>query len=274
MKRRDFLVGLVAAAIVAVPGRAQTTERFGVVLIHGKRGVPWNRFSGLDDLAAALRNTGYLVDVPEMCWSGRRIYDEDFDSCMGDIDAAVMRLKKDGASAIVIAGLSLGGSGALGYGARRDGLAGIIAFAPTPDTHYLALAPGMPESIARARQLVAAGQGDGAAEFTDWTTDRRGPAASGGRYTITITATPRIYLSFVDPDGPADMRNNIARLRAPLLMVWSERDLNERHADVLFSHAPANALNAHLVVASDHMGTADASLGAVLAWIKTLKPPH
>jgi pimeloyl-ACP methyl ester carboxylesterase len=274
MRRRDLFSWIGAAAIWPVVGRAQTAEPFGVVLLHGKRGVPWNRFTGLDDLAAALRGAGYKVEIPEMCWSGRRIYDEDFDSCMGDVDAAVERLKKAGATAIVVAGLSLGGSGALGYGARRDGLAGIMAFAPTPNTHIFANLPGMPESIARAKQLVAAGQGDRPAEFTDWTNDRRGPIETGGRYAITITATPRIYLSFADADGPADEEVNIARLKAPLLMVWSDRDPNARTDDALFARAPANPLNEHMIVSSDHMGTADVSVHMALAWLKTLKPAH
>src|SRR5579862_4100985 len=130
---RRTLLGLALALALALPNaehaqaqtQNQTQPKTGIVLMHGKQGGP--NQEELGGLHAALENAGYLVDMPEMCWSGSRIYDESYLDCFADIDAAIARLKAQGATQIVVAGHSLGGNAALGYGARHGGLKGIIA---------------------------------------------------------------------------------------------------------------------------------------------------
>ena len=90
--------------------------------MHGKQSTP----ERMQKLADALSGAGYLVERPEMCWSERRIYDRPYLDCLADADAAVARLRSGGVSAVVVAGQSLGGNAALAYGARRDGLLGVI----------------------------------------------------------------------------------------------------------------------------------------------------
>lgn len=269
---RGILIGLALAIALASPGpdqaRAQAQNqaqpKIGIVLMHGKQGKPQDE--ALGGLAVSLETAGYLVDLPEMCWSQNRLYDATFVDCLADVDAAVARLKAKGARAIVVAGLSLGGSGALGYGARRSGLAGIIAMAPTPNTHFFINEPGMAEDFARARQLIADGRGDQRTEFTDWTRNNM------GYYKFTASATPRIFISFIDPDGPANMLINAGHLKAPLLLVSGSNDPSQAQADRLFAAAPANPLNRHVTVGSNHMGTAQAGIGAVLDWLGSLSP--
>ena len=102
------------------PALAQS--RVGIVLMHGKQSTP----ERMQRLADALSGAGYLVERPEMCWSERRIYDRAYPDCLSDVDAAVARLRVAGVSGVVVAGQSLGGNAALAYGARRDGLLGVI----------------------------------------------------------------------------------------------------------------------------------------------------
>jgi esterase/lipase len=118
------LLVLVALAAGIMPGSA---EMAAIVLLHGKTASPT---IGIDGLTAALQGAGYLVDAPEMCWSRRRIYDRPLLDCLGEIDAAVARLRGRGAGRIVVAGMSQGGDAALVYGALRGDPAGIIAIAP------------------------------------------------------------------------------------------------------------------------------------------------
>ena len=101
-------------------------DQIGVVLMHGKQSAPGEHTS----LAAAIRDAGFATDVPEMCWSFRRIYDRPYADCLREIDDAIGRLKQKGATAFVVAGHSLGANAALGYGATRQGLKGVIALAP------------------------------------------------------------------------------------------------------------------------------------------------
>jgi hypothetical protein len=95
--------------------------------------------------------------------------------------------------------------------ARRSGLTGIIALAPNGAPERLVhLFPPIAESVAQAQAMVAAGHGDDRASFTDM--NIRGP--------FSVNTTAAIYLSFFEPTGPANMLDNISRLREPLL--WFE----------------------------------------------------
>src|SRR6516162_4905749 len=117
------------------------------------------------------------------------------------------------------------GDSTLVFGARRSGLAGVIALAPNGAPERLVgLLPQISESVARARAMVAEGRGDERASFTDL--NIRGP--------FSIETTPAIYLSFFDPAGPANMLDNTlsqgrgscdgsGRLRSYVRPLWRGR---------------------------------------------------
>jgi esterase/lipase len=249
-------VSLMLAVVpgLAVPGLAQT---IGIVLMHGKTGSP---NTVINQLAMALQSAGYLVETPEMCWSRRRIYDRPFLDCLTEIDSAIGRLQSRGAGRMVVAGMSQGGDAALVYGARHANLAGIIALAPAAAPERQIGLPDIAQSVAQARALVAAGRGDEPASFVD--------RNAGGTLSVRTTAT--IYLSYLDPQGPANMLDSIKKLRAPLLWVAGSADPSQTGANTEFNQAPANPLNRFVMVASVHLGTPDAAREAVLAWLHEL----
>ncbi len=74
---------------------AYAAGQIGIVLLHGKTGMP----GAMSNLAGSLTAAGYLVDTPEMCWSKKRIFDKSFSDCLLEVDAAVARLKAKGAVA-------------------------------------------------------------------------------------------------------------------------------------------------------------------------------
>src|SRR5215472_13647832 len=117
------LLTFIAVISMAAPVSAQT---IGVVLIHGNTDSPDGTNA---PLAAAMEEAGYLFERPEMCWSHRRRRDRPFLECLAELEAPIARLSSRGARAIVVAGMSQGGLGALVFGAR-SGLAGVIALAP------------------------------------------------------------------------------------------------------------------------------------------------
>jgi esterase/lipase len=231
-------------------------ETVGVVMMHGKHGTPGQ----LQQLAGTIADAGFAVERPEMCWSAARIYDRTYLECFADIDAAAARLKERGATAIVVLGMSLGGNAALGFGARRHGLAAIIALAPAHAPEFLARRPEIAQSIAKAQAEVAAGRGDEKATFDD---DNLGEI-------FTVSTTPAIYLSFFGPGSPAVMPENAAHLTAPLLMVSGNNDQTQRNAGNIFARVPSDPRNKHVTVEADHMGTPAASSASVLAWLKAL----
>jgi hypothetical protein len=180
-----LLAGLVTLAAVigmAAPVSAQT---IGVVLMHGNTDSPDGTIALL---AGAMEGAGYLVDRPEMCWSYRRRRDRSLLDCLAELEAPIGRLTGRGARATVVAGMSVGGLAALAFGARRSGLAGIIALAPNGSPERLVgLFPQIAESVAQARTMVAAGRGDERASFIDMNI----------RGSFSINTTAAIYLSFL-----------------------------------------------------------------------------
>jgi esterase/lipase len=231
-------------------------ETVGVVMMHGKHGTPGQ----LQQLAGPVADAGFAVERPEMCWSAARIYDRTYLECFADIDAAAARLKARGATAVVVLGMSLGGNAALGFGARRHGLAAIIALAPAHAPEFLNRRPEIAQSIAKAQAEVAAGRGDEKATFDDVDVGKN----------LTVSTTPAIYLSFFGPDSPAVMPENAAHLTAPLLMVSGNNDPTQRNADNIFARVPSDPRNKHVTVEADHLGTPAVSIAIVLAWLKAL----
>lgn len=250
------LVMLAAIIGISAPVSAQT---IGVVLMHGNTDSP---SGSIALLATAMEGSGYLVEQPEMCWSYGRRRDRPFLDCLAELEAPVARLTGRGARAIVVAGMSQGGIAALAFGARRPGLAGIIALAPAGAPERLVTVfPQIAQSVAQARAMVATGRSDERSTFNDLNIR--------GSFSINTTAT--IYLSFFDPTGPANMLDNTSRLREPLLWIAGTADRSQPGPGYAFSHAPANPLNRYVTVSADHLGTPTAAREAVLAWLRELR---
>jgi pimeloyl-ACP methyl ester carboxylesterase len=252
--RRNRLIFALTAALWPLPAAA---DQIGVVLMHGKQSAPGQHAS----LAGAIADAGFATDVPEMCWSARRIYDRPYADCLGEIDDAIGRLKLKGATAFVVAGHSLGANGALGYGATRDDLKGIIALAPGHRPEILSRRSEITDHIEFARKSVAAGLGDApVSHFIDF----------NGDFPVRLFTTPNIYLSFLAPDSAGIMPNNAARLTAPLLYVIGTGDRLQRGPDEIFAKAPPHRLNRYVTVRAGHFDTSAASAPTVIAWLKEI----
>lgn len=265
------LILLLAGAGLGAPGACAAPGKIGVVLLHGKLGPPLGTSLGRGPAAgarliAALRDAGYLVAAPEMCWSRRRGFDLPYADCLAEIDAAIAGLKSQGATAIVVGGLSLGGNAAIAYGASHPGLLGIIGLSPADDPALKARSdPKVADALAMAHRLVAEGKGDEKTGFDDVNTGR------GGTFTMTLDTTPRIYLSFYDADSPANLPASAAKLTAPLLWVAGDRDPSQRSGrSYAFDKAPPNPLNRYVTVPANHLEVPDAGTAAVLAWLAEL----
>jgi pimeloyl-ACP methyl ester carboxylesterase len=255
MRARVLGVAVVLTAAMSV---AAAQDRIGVVLLHGKQSAPEQH----EPLASAMAAAGFPVERPEMCWSGRRIYDRDYLGCLRDIDPAIDRLRQRGVTALVIAGHSLGANGALAYGAR-NAVKGVVALAPGHRPEVLARRPRIAEDLERARRLVAEGRSDHPTRFADY----------NGSLVITVTTTPVSYLSFFAPDSPAVMPDNAARLKAPLLYVVGNGDPLQRGPVEIFAKGPPHPLNRYVTVRAGHFDTSAVAAGAVVEWLKLMAQP-
>jgi dienelactone hydrolase len=257
---KRLLSTLAVLCALSLPARA--ADRLGIVLVHGKSGLPQQLMPFAEGLAAQ----GHLTEQPEMCWSRNRIYDRLYLDCLRDIDAAAGRLKARGANAIVVLGMSLGGNAALSFGATRPGLKGVIALAPAHSPEFISLRPEVAASLAQAHALIAAGQGNIKTTFADVNTHT-------SSFNFSVRTTPNIYVSFFAPDSPAVMPANAARLKAPLLYVTASNDPTQRGREYIFARVPAHPLNRYVVVNTDHIGTPAVSHQIVLSWLKELAGP-
>ena len=230
MKRRRIFVSAIVAAVAAfgllfaaefsAAEPAADLHGLGVVYLHGKGGWPGALNGGI---LGALKDEGALVATPEMPWSFHRRYDATFDQALAEIDAAIAGLKSDGAHRIVLIGVSLGANAAIGYAARHPELVGVVALAPghLPDVGNMR--SFVSDAVARAKTLIAEGKGDVRQSFPDM--------AQG--IPLTATATPTVYLSWFDPEGPAVIPKNAALMGAapspaPLLWVVGKLDPIDR----------------------------------------------
>lgn len=256
MARWSARVLLAFAALLAIESMAAADTKIGLVLLHGTLAAP----SELDDVAKYLTDAGYAVEVPEMCWSKDRHYDKPYLDCLSEIDPAVERLKAKGATAIVVGGFSVAGSAAIAYGARHDGLAGIIGLAPAHQPERLAKEPRIAKSLALATRLNEAGKGNQVVDFANY--------AVGKVFTTPMKA--RVYPTFFAAGSPGYMPANMPKLKAPILWVAGSGDRTQLGPAYAFDKAPKNPLNQYVKVSADHPGTPIAAKEAVLAWLRQL----
>jgi pimeloyl-ACP methyl ester carboxylesterase len=270
--RRVFVLAvtgaLAALALFCVPklggaAPAANLHGLGIVYLHGKGGWPGGLNGGI---LSSLKDEGALVATPEMPWSFHRRYDATYDQAMAEIDAAVAGLKSNGANRIVIIGHSLGANAAIGYAARHPDLAGVAVLAPGHLPEVGNMRDFVSDAVARAKALVAGGKGGVPQTFPDM--------AQG--IPLTTAATPMVYLSWFDPDGPAVIPKNAAAMGAaakpvPLLWVAGKLDpIDRRGPEYAFAAAAKNPKSKYVEVFAGHLTTPLVARQQVIDWINSL----
>jgi pimeloyl-ACP methyl ester carboxylesterase len=251
----------VPACADAAP--AVSRQGFGIVYLHGKAGWPGALDGGI---LSALEEEGALVAKPEMPWSFHRRYAATYDQAMAEIDAAIAGLKSKGASRFVVIGHSLGANAAIGYAARHPELAGVVAVSPGHLPEAGPMRGFVSDGVARAKELIAAGQGDVTQSFPDM--------AQG--IPLVAHATPLVYLSMFDPDGPAVIPKNAAAVGAakqpvPLLWVVGKLDpIDSRGPEYAFDAAAKNPKSKYIEVFAGHLTTPLVAHKQVIEWINSL----
>jgi pimeloyl-ACP methyl ester carboxylesterase len=242
---------------------ATNLHGLGVVYLHGKASWAGAANGGI---LSALEDEGALIAEPEMPWSFHRRYDATYNQALGEIDAAVAGLKAKGATRIIIIGHSLGANAAIGYAARHPDLAGVVALAPGHLPEQDGMRSYVADAIVRAKRLIAEGQGNVPQDFPDMAQD----------IPLSTTATPIVYLSMFDPDGPAVIPRNAAIIGSaprpvPLLWVVGKLDpIDRRGPEYAFNAAAKNPKSKYVEVFAGHLTTPLVAHGKVVDWINSL----
>lgn len=256
---RLFSLFFALATIIAAP--CAWSSEVGIVLLHGKGSSP--NTAGMQGLAQALEGKGHLVSVPEMAWSGSRMYDSSFDESMTEIDQAVQALRQKGARKVIVAGQSMGANAALGYAAHRGGADGIIAMAPGHTPELKLSREAAAADVRRAKNLIDEGKGKEKQTFGDTNQGMQS----------TVSATAEVYFSWFDPDGKAVMPTSAAALKKPipLLVIIGSRERMSKGQDYFFARAPEHPASKFTTVDADHKGVPGAAAEEILSWLGALQ---
>ena len=217
---------LALLLLVGTPQKSfSANSDVGVLLMHGKgsTGVP------LRELVISLKSLGFIVLAPDMPWHEVRIWDKSFDESMVEIDGYVAELKSKGAKKIVVGGRSLGANAALGYGAGRKGIAGILVIAPGHVPEMRGFQRRMDHDWERALKLVMEGRGNETFDFKD----------TNQGITSEVSAKAKDYLSWYNPSGRAVMSDNAMMLNPGTALMWiiGKQDIR-RGKSYAFDYAP------------------------------------
>lgn len=272
-KRNSLLATLFVAVIpsfAAAPflaSEAQVSPRFGkqevgIVLLHGRLGTA----GYLYPLAQALRDEGYRVETPAMSWSRDRKFDTTVEESMAEIDVVANRLKAQGARQLIIGGHSLGGAAALRYGAARENIGGIILIAAGWNPGSARWQDIVGESVRRARNMIAAGQGSEAESFQYVTNDGK----SG-----TVNAHAKGFFDFNRPDSPIALADSARAFKRPVPVLWlsasGDSRSHNRVSETAFNSLPSHPHSEYAAVNASHREAVKAVISPVSAWLDRVR---
>lgn len=256
MRRLLFLLAMLVA--FAFPCAAQSPEKIGVVVMHGKGSSP-NQYVG--ELARALQDNGMLVANLEMPWSGRRSYDVDVAAAEKEVQDALDAMRAKGATRLFVAGHSQGGVFALHLGGRLT-LDGVIVIAPGGNVAGGRSRSELADSLEQARKYVAEGKG----------AERQRLLDVGMGKTYPVVAVPAAYVTWFDPNGAMNEMRAARMLKpqVPVLLIVPTHDKPGllRAKDRVAGALPQNSHTRLYEPATDHFGAPSASSDEIYRWIR------
>lgn len=243
--------------LIAVPAAAQTAQKIGIVVMHGKGGSPARL---VNTLAEGLESKGYLVANVEMPWSGKRNYDVDVTRADQELGAVLAELRNKGAVKLFAAGHSQGAVYALHYASKHP-IDGLVIIAPGGSVATAFYQGKVGPSVSRARSLIAAGKGDERGEFEDF---------EGAKGNWTVRTTAAIYFSWFDPDGAMNQDKTSRALpkSLPVLHVAPRSDYPAllRSKQEMFDALPAHPQKRLYEPSADHRGAPAAAVEEIIRW--------
>lgn len=243
----------------------KTKNEIAFILLHPKGGRGRGH-SGVTGLASDLSQAGYTVYAPEMPWSPyTATLTEAFQFIDRIVNSAAKKHKK-----VFISGHSIGAAVAYlycsAYKNTSKHVKGVILNAPG---HLLQVSMRIQEATAvdvqRARKLVRQGKGDVKSNFRDFN--------QGSRF--SISTTPRIYLSYFDPQQFPNPTENFDTFKVPVL--WIDGKYDRAAARMGFENL-YNSINKYskyrknlyYEVDADHVGVPNAAGGIITKWVQGL----
>ncbi|MBO6521247.1 MAG: alpha/beta fold hydrolase [Rhodospirillales bacterium] len=258
-RSRKFLFVVVAATLMLAGGGHALAADIGVVVLHGKGGMP----GGLvKSLALHLSRSGMDVANLEMPWSRDREYGAAPEAGVGEIDAAFEKMRADGAKKVFVVGHSLGALFAAHYAAERA-VSGLVLVAPGGNVASRFWQDKVSDSLDKAARLIDEGKGEEKTDFIDF---------EGSKGNSTIHVTPTLYRAWFSTDSPLNQRRTYGRLPAglPVLNIVPVNDYKAlvRAKDDLFRLLPDTPDREMYEPHTNHQNAPAESAEKITAWIE------
>lgn len=230
------------------------------VYLHGKWGNP-NQSHNVT-VASSLNKLGFRVVTPTMHWK-KGDYSLPF-MAVYDIAKSAIKKASQGGKKIIVIGHSLGGSGVFYIGKKNlpKEVIGLVAIAPGHLPHQsMKLQNGSNKAVAKARDLVAKGNGGMRRSFPDF---------NMGKWS-NISMLANVYLSYYDLDVHPDNFSSYNGIKQPLLVINGKQDkLTTFTSQHLMSVENVQDNNRYLEIKGDHKGVNYNVTSVILDWISTL----
>ncbi len=253
----SLLAAIACGAVMTAAAAQDAAPKIGIVVMHGKGGSPARL---VNVLAEGLERKGLLVASLEMPWSGKRNYDSDVATAEREVTAALQALRGKGAQKLFVAGHSQGAVFALHYASRHP-LDGLVVIAPGGNVATSFYQQKVGASVARARNLAAAGKGDERGEFDEY---------EGAKGSWKVPTTAAIYLTWFDPEGAMNQEKSSRALPAalPVLHVAPVSDYPAllRSKQMTFNALPDHPLKRLYEPDADHRGAPAAAVDEIARW--------
>jgi pimeloyl-ACP methyl ester carboxylesterase len=257
-----LLLALLLAPTTAICQTGGQNSGLGVVFMHGKQGNPGQQ--GVVAFARKIEGAGIAIETPTMCWTQYRLLDKSLPDCLAELEVPIAKLRQRGITRIAVGGQSLGGLGALAFGARNGWLHGVFALAPAP-APGIVNRPPIESSLKQAEDLIAAGRGEETHTFEDTNLGER------GNVNFNVRTTAHIFASFFNMHGPANLVLDAEQVQVPLLWVSGTRDPSQLPKEVGYDRVPPGPFNRYARIDADHMETQEAAADLVIEWLRGLK---
>ena len=225
-----------------------------VIIMHGKGGSMYASF--FDPLRERLLKLGYNVILAHMTWS----HFWDGTQCQGlNYLQQLVKAEKQKGMRVLLVGHSLGGMHSLIYAHfKNHGLTGVIPVAPG---HMLPLSKRVIETtqgdIDRAKRLIRQGKGNKVFTFK----------TLNGYALQDVVTTPRIYLSYHDPNQTWDFNQVLPSVKPRWLWIVGANDGIKAFNDKTAALMPGNvAANYKVTAGDDHFTVLDKVANLVHKW--------
>ena len=251
------------SAEIGIYEPAGASRKIAIIALHGKVGGRYH--VGNVSLARQLSKAGYTVYTPQMPWYD---YSASLSSAFSFLDQLVTQAAKDGKQ-VVILGHSVGAT--IGF---------LYTTAHTPPPQVMGnviLAPGhiihrsrdiqaaTARDVARAKELVAQGQGQTKLSFTDFNQGQK----------LGIRTTPEIYLSYFALDSFPNFLAFITQARVPVLWVDGDEDRVAKRMDSagIYATIRPHDANHYTSVAGGHVSMWSNAAEPVVRWLERFSRP-